>query len=409
MTGPTLTLQDITARVWPVVVVGAGVAGTALSAALARRGLDVLLIERSRHPRPKTCGGCLNARAQNSLGRLGMRRTLEGLAAQPLKRLRMVHTSGMDATVSLEHDAQHTLGISRQSLDSGLLQAALDEGVSYIDQTRAVSTRLLGEHRLIALRSEDGHNATATAQMVIACDGLGSAMARCAGLAEEARPSANDKVGASLLMSANAFAHLPEETITMACGTLGYVGLARVEGGLWSLAAALRTRAISDAGGILAAIRQTLASCGIPAPLELWDRENTINPVTCPRMRRSVTRPSAERLLLVGDASGYVEPLTGEGMAWALASAEEAVEHAQAAVANGWSERLALSYDQAWQDRVKNRQAPIQAIRRVLDSQPLTAAALASLKLAPGLGSAVARSLVREDQNGAASPETQIA
>ena len=54
-------------KTWDVAVVGAGPAGSVAACLLARRGLDVLLLDQARFPRAKACGGCLN---RSTLARL---------------------------------------------------------------------------------------------------------------------------------------------------------------------------------------------------------------------------------------------------------------------------------------------------------------------------------------------------
>src|SRR5690348_16494808 len=65
-------MRDELPRTWDVVVVGAGVAGAISALHLARSQLRVLLVEKSRWPREKVCGGCLNAAALRALANAGV-------------------------------------------------------------------------------------------------------------------------------------------------------------------------------------------------------------------------------------------------------------------------------------------------------------------------------------------------
>ncbi len=66
-----------------------------------------------------------------------------------------------------------------------------------------------------------------------------------------------------------------------------------------------------------------------------------------PALTRESQQWSAHRLFLVGDAAGYVEPFTGEGMSWALAGAVEASRLADAGIKQ-WRDDLALKWHSIW-------------------------------------------------------------
>ena len=109
-----------------------------------------------------------------------------------------------------------------------------------------------------------------------------------------------------------------ERTIFMAVGREGYVGAVRVEDGSLNVAAAFEPALVRRWGTPGLAAAAILAEAGFPPIAGL---ENAHWQGTAGLTRQ--TRPLAEeRLFLLGDAAGYVEPFTGEGIAWALASGQ---------------------------------------------------------------------------------------
>src|SRR5207244_156620 len=68
----TLELTEAARRVWDVIVVGAGPAGSLAALQLARRSLAVLLVDQAIFPRWKVCGSCLNLRALSTLAAVGL-------------------------------------------------------------------------------------------------------------------------------------------------------------------------------------------------------------------------------------------------------------------------------------------------------------------------------------------------
>jgi 2-polyprenyl-6-methoxyphenol hydroxylase-like FAD-dependent oxidoreductase len=169
-------------------------------------------------------------------------------------------------------------------------------------------------------------------------------------------------------------------TIFMACGRGGYVGLVRLEDGRLDLAAALDAGSVRREGGPGPAAVRVLSEVGWPVPDGLaaagWRG-------TAP-LTRHPQRPAAPRVFALGDAAGYVEPFTGEGMAWALASAA-ALAPLAAAASRHWRPEMAGRWAALHRRVVGRRQGPCRAIAAVLRRPFLTRLAVAALARAPAL------------------------
>src|SRR5262249_60136413 len=85
----SLTLEDAARRPWHALVVGAGPAGATAARELARRDLDVLLVDRATFPRWKVCGCCLNGNALATLERIGLGDLPQRYAALALTDMRL--------------------------------------------------------------------------------------------------------------------------------------------------------------------------------------------------------------------------------------------------------------------------------------------------------------------------------
>ena len=103
----------------------------------------------------------------------------------------------------------------------------------------------------------------------------------------------------------------------MAISRRGYVGIVRLEENKLDIAGAFDSEFVKSSGGLGPATAAILGEAGLPCPGS-WI---SLPWKGTPALTRASARIADERLFLVGDAAGYVEPFTGEGMAWAVMSA----------------------------------------------------------------------------------------
>ena len=184
-----------------------------------------------------------------------------------------------------------------------------------------------------------GQGSSVRARVVVAAAGLAGL---CLGPEQEpgmrTRVAAGSRLGAGCTVASYPDAYGPG-TIHMAVGRSGYVGLVRMRGGLLNVAAAFDRAFVRARGGPAGAAAAVLDEAGAPAVPALagasWQG-------TVALTRR--TRPVAgHRLFLIGDAAGYVEPFTGEGMGAALTSALAAAPLI-ARGASAWDASLAAEW-----------------------------------------------------------------
>ncbi|MCT0208057.1 NAD(P)/FAD-dependent oxidoreductase [Synechococcus sp. CS-1332] len=298
---------------WDVIVLGAGPAGALAAHQLARQRLRVLLVDKRAFPRWKVCGSCLNGVALRALEEAGLGGLVDRLGGVPLVRLRL----GLQGH---QTELELPLGrsLSRGCLDLALCEAAVAEGTVFRMETEATVADPCPGGRQVRLRSGTASETT-SARVVLVATGLGSPGLNPA-IPIQAKVQARSRVGAGCQVDAGA-SRYGRGTIHMAIGRHGYVGLVRTEADELNLAAAFDRTHLITAGGPAVAAAEVLAESGFdPLPQAsgaAW--------LATPALTFSSSPPVAERLLLLGDAAGYVEPFTGEGMGWALLGALAAV------------------------------------------------------------------------------------
>jgi len=336
---------------WDAVVVGAGPAGAMTAYELGRIGRKVLLLDRITFPRWKVCGATLGPGAQDILGQSGLGAVLPSAGAVPLHTLRL---GGWSTRTDLRLNG--SVSLSRFSLDSALVEAAIRAGVHFSGGARVKLGPLLRDRRVVLVSTDHGEMEISS-RVVVAADGLASGLMGQAGVPSQPPGSGTRPLiglGAVFPPSAPSF---EAGFIHMAVGEEGYVGLVRVEDGSLNAAAAVSSTALKKAGSPQELVASLLERGGWPSspgfPEGGWKGT--------PELTRRPRLPGAERLFAVGDASGYVEPFTGEGMFWALAGARLLAPLASR-VEEAWDPRVL----EAWTGAHTGLMVPAQRYCRII-------------------------------------------
>jgi flavin-dependent dehydrogenase len=302
-----------------------------------------LLVDKKRFPRSKVCGACLSAQALAELRAAGLGSLVTDFGGLPLEELRLGFR-GRSTRLALADGA----ALSRACLDWALARAAANRGAEFLEETEAGVADVRGGLRHVRL-AKDGQTAVARARVVLVAAGFGT-YSRVRGACARTAIGPRSRVGAGCHVAGASDAY-GTGVIHMAVGRAGYVGVVRVEDGSLNVAAAFEPGWIRRLGTLGRAAGQTLAEAGFEPISALgqarWQGTPALTRQTCPL--------AEERLFLLGDAAGYVEPFTGEGIGWALASARAVAPLAQSAIEN-WAPRLVPAWSRLYRRRIGRRQ-----------------------------------------------------
>lgn len=286
---------------WDVVVVGAGPAGAAaaLGALAARPDARVLLLDKAAFPRDKACGDGIAPHAFDELAAVGLGDLYAD--APPIQRIRLTSPGGVEAEGVT---ARPNRVIPRSTFDSRLVDAAVGRGAE-LRRMRVRSLAQTSSHVVV--------NGRVRASVVIGADGANSSVRRLLGV----RANPPEQTAIALRGYAAWPERVPRQEIVMVGDrwpAYGWVfpsgtGIANIGFGL------LRSRL----HGGRSELRRGLAAL-VP---ELATDESTLRAHLLPL---SSWRPAAAhgRVLLAGDALSLVNPLTGEGIYYAIASGRAA-------------------------------------------------------------------------------------
>ena len=220
--------------------------------------------------------------------------------------------------------------------------------------------------------------------MIVAADGLGHpSLQRIPAFECQVESASRIGIGTTVRAAAGQYR---SNTIYMALTKWGYVGLVQTGGDSWNLAAALDPIVLKQSSSPAVVVANTMREAGLP---ELSSLDLCIWQGTPPLTRRSA-RLAAAGVFLLGDAAGYVEPFTGEGMGWALSSAAAVVSVVIQSVA-GDSELAAARWDVTQRRQLQRGQAVCRIVSGLLRRPAFVGAGLQALSVFPSLANPLVR------------------
>jgi flavin-dependent dehydrogenase len=364
-----------------VAIIGGGPAGTAAALEARRQGLSVALWERDRFPRDKVCGEFISPEALPLL-----QSEIPGAVARgaEIRNAEFVSAHGESRTFRLPHSA---LGLSRRLLDHDLWKAAEAAGAEVCEGESIRKVRKL----VSCGKGQDAWEIELAAGSVRRARSLMVACGRwwaIDGLSSPARQDALQVPGDWIGAKAH-FAGLPARgSVEMYFFPGGYCGLAPVEEGACNVCCLVRRERIGERGtkGMDDFARWLVQVARLPAlEKRLCGAEQVSAVVTTAPVHLARRQAVQGGALLVGDASGFLDPFTGEGISMALHSGRLAAQAVAKSLSEGsGDERAARIYGRTLSQAV-GRSYRVAGLARRLLHGPLWLQGLVTLPL-PWIG-----------------------
>lgn len=293
---------------YDVAVIGSGPAGSTAAKRCSEQGLKTIIIEKSKIPRPKPCGGCVLLKAMKQIDQ----QIPESLIDQQVRGFRFYSRSL--SSVTLKSEVPVGITTTRDRFDAFLTKLAVDSGSKLCQSDELTDISINKEGVLCKLKSND----LIMAKMIIGADGANSIVAQKSGIRQK---WANNEVGLCL-----------ETTVPLEKSEMEKIDPDILEfyfsdiplGYVW-----LFPKKFSVSLGI----GGTLASLHKPMEI-LTDFCSTISRVKKVKLQVSgchahlaptggfKRRIVSDRVMLVGDAAGFIDPFTGEGIYYAIRSGQ---------------------------------------------------------------------------------------
>jgi geranylgeranyl reductase family protein len=335
-----------------VVVVGAGPAGASAAYFLAGAGINVLLVDREVFPREKVCGDGLAPRALAVLERMGLGDWLTGFPEPEV----MLFSSPNGEAVRIRPERRdgfcYGRVIPRLRLDEAVVERAVVAGARLLDGTKVTGLeqrrgglRLRGERNGSTSSPQGGQIIHLDARLAIAADGGQASFTRRLGLI--GRPP--DLVAVRAYFEGDVGAEAQPEIHVERVIMPGYSWIFPMGGGRANVGTGTLVSTVREGSLSLARVmRQFVASN--PYARERLRLAQMVSPVQGHPLRTDLhgTQPYGQRVLVAGEAAGLVNPLSGEGIAYALESGEMAATYARRALeSDDFSETALSAYSRA--------------------------------------------------------------
>jgi len=286
-------------HLYDVIIVGAGPAGATLGYELARKGINVLILEKERLPRYKPCAGGITVKTAKLLDL-----DLSPVAQQVTYGARVTYQGNKEFTKW--YDQPLIYMVMRDEFDYFLVQRAQEAGAVAADNQRVCQLQVNHEGVEIVTTHD-----TFKAEFLAGADGANSVVAESLGL----------RKGIELGMGIEAEISVPREKLIKWDSLMG-LDLGHISGGYGWIFPKKDHLSIGIGGSLRQARRLKPGYQKVLASRDLGSYEITRLRSHFLPVRRNGMAIQQERCLLLGDAAGLVDPLTGEGIYYAIKSAK---------------------------------------------------------------------------------------
>ncbi len=308
-----------------VIVIGGGPAGCAMALDLNRRGYDVVLCDQAKFPRDKVCGEFISPGADPILEQLGMLGSIEALSPKRLKGVAI--SSYESADLEIDYPTSTETGLSPTSLSVPRYQ--LD--ALFLKQVQSVGVKVFQQHKITDFIFDDGCVAgvkgwdetktpfSLNGKLVVDAGGSNAVSLRKFNL--KRKPKGSSRIAFSAHWQG---VRLPQDYCYMHVSHPGYTGISSVGNGRANVVLVVEDSALNGEKPEAFYHRVLMKNSRRSKMLEDGER---VEPVRSVESLAFAVKPvPCGGLVLVGDATGFIDPFTGEGIYLSLRSSQLAGE-----------------------------------------------------------------------------------
>ncbi len=345
-----IIMAENTTKIFDVCIVGAGIAGTTCAFYLAQLGIKTVVLEKLKFPKDKICGDAITARAQIHLERMGV---LQEVIAD--KKGHWAAIGGLVSPSGIEYvgdsskkndnqDSHLVIAIKRKILDDMMMKAAINQGAELVEEY-PVSNAILNSEKNEWTITSESNDVVYRGKILIIADGSSSRLGRILGYVDEPPQAICSRAyieEGSHQYPYDGMCYYPPKLVPGYCslfkqanGDIGYCCYI-IPGGKAT------TKDLKELHHEFILNDPFMSKAIGPSPkLEQMK--------AAPIRFGGIERSFGDNLMIIGDAAGHVDPLTGEGIQYAMDAAEIAsyVAH-QALTENRFDREIFAKYQNDW-------------------------------------------------------------
>ncbi|HYA35049.1 MAG TPA: NAD(P)/FAD-dependent oxidoreductase [Candidatus Binataceae bacterium] len=313
---------------WDLIVVGGGPAGLATAIVAAEQGLSVLVLERRKFASEKACGEGLLPPGVKALERLGIRDRFDHTTSRPFRGIRFIQEDGSSVAAPMPWPG---LGIRRVVLLQKLIERAEELGAVLWDRCAVLAVAPKSDRAIVT--STGGEFA---ARLVVAADGLHSSLRKASGLRGPSGPRRRFALRQ----------HYEVEPWTEFVEVY-----ADDKGEAFATPVSDRCVAVNcvwEHGGVDRPTMPTLLSLFPRLAARLGNAPAVSTVLGAGPMAQSAMRRNSDRMVLVGDAAGFIDSIAGEGLSIAFNSTIILGRHLKAILARGATRESLEPFEREW-------------------------------------------------------------
>ncbi len=327
---------------YDVIVVGAGPAGATAAAVLAEQGLSVLLLDKAAFPRDKPCGGGLPTRVIQQFPHI--QKYIDSYCYGST-----TYSSSFTYTFSIIREKPLLFMVNRSVFDVGLIQFAQKKGAVFLPEKKVVDIKIFSDKALVVSENQE----TFEASVVVGCDGVHSIVAKKTMLQEKNEPRCisifseqqMDQKQLNQFFSKKRIVHI----FIKIQGIAGYGWIfpkkKSINIGIGEFTSSVDQEHIKK--NLKLVFEEFIQTCKqkniLPQDFLINNMKGGILPVF------PLKKTYADRVLVCGDAAGFINSITGEGIYYAMKSGVLAAEVIKKAFSsNDFSEQILKLYQKRW-------------------------------------------------------------
>ena len=364
---------------YPIVILGGGLAGLALSIDLKRNGFSVLVIEKGNYPRHKVCGEYISMESHDYL--VGLCPELKKYALPQIQHFRLTSTEGSEINLCLDLGG---FGISRYLLEDLLYRQAISAGVEVLTETRALAVNID--------ENKKSFQVTLDADIIKAsmvCNATGKKSNFEAKLNSHPHNTTN-------YIGVKYHVRLKREPGVIEIHNFngGYCGISDIENNKSCLCYMVNSDLLKKHFNSIPEMeqRELYTNPNLAAIFEKAEFLSKI-PLTISGINFRIKKPVSDGVFYLGDAAGSLAPITGNGMSMALRSAAILTKHISEKKSFEFPFReVEQDYTRFWNQEFSTRIKFSRHIQKLAEFSSLTNLSIACMKLFPGIAQKLVRS-----------------